>query len=978
MDNNSLLTTLRQASSFMLTISSLLIFSYCFVFYSPSAHAMVDAGKQPQQSEERELLTQITTNNRYLGQAVSALSKAVVKEKPSQKQLHHIQTYIAKRYEALVEQQQPVKDLFAKQLNLLKNSNKDKNLITSTEKQIKQISTEYQKLLDDLALLQTFKSREELSAQKTFIAQLDKKLERINRQAPIHSYDNDSLPFGPNSNEQTEALLTQEALDQKFSSKMVRTALTKTVTQDLPQEADLNANIDAQFTPALMQKAIDLDSDPVTIYNWVYNNIRYIPSHGSLQGADYTLLAGQGNATDTASLLVSLLRTSGIPARYVYGSVSLTTDQLQNWVGGVDNWEAAANLLGQGGIPVTEIINSAGQIEKIAIEHTWVEAWTDNQWVSLDPSFKQYQYSERMKLEEVVPFDATSLQEMLTNGSESNEAEGWVRGIDQEALSGQLTQYQAQLEEYMNINHPDASLAEVLGSQKIIQTEEETLPLALPYLTIHAQTSISTLPDNLRLKYRFNLLDEYGSILMSYEATGPEVAGKRHALSYKPATEADQQRLLDYLPEEINSADDLPDSLPINLISLTPEWVVEGETVKTAGNVGLGAELKIQQGFYTPGFGWKMGLTSPTNAGAYQAVGIDLQGIAPKQLQALQTELEATKAKLEAEDFDGLNKHELTGNIMQAGILLYFSMTNKYDEISSNISESITYRQPSYGTFGVSTTVSYWFGLPKNITFIGAGIDIDRLAISSEVKNNCHGSWVNLNRANSARASALEHQIPELLLNSKTGSAIEGVSAVKALSVAGEQNQKIYKLDLNRIEQLANITIDTEAKNEIRNALYQGKIVTVHEKPITHFGWTGSGYIIENPETGAGAYKISGGANGGSIKDSIFGSLAGAYSLPDSIGDWFPNSLVQKAVGIVGAIVDIIDHMIKCNDGWVIAMYALFVIGTLLLGMVIGWALAATGLGWLALGLLATLFTIIMNQVKKDIQQNMKNAGVCR
>ena len=443
-------------------------------------------------------------------------------------------------------------------------------------------------------------------------------------------------------------------------------------------------------------------------------------------------------------------------------------------------------MLGQGGIPVTEIINSAGQIEKIAIEHTWVEAWTDNQWVSLDPSFKQYQYSERMKLEEVVPFDATSLQEMLTNGSESNEAEGWVRGIDQEALSDQLTQYQAQLEEYMNINHPDASLAEVLGSQKIIQIEEETLPASLPYLTIHAQTSISTLPDNLRLKYRFNLLDEYGSILMSYEATGPEVAGKRHALSYKPATEADQQRLLDYLPEEINSADDLPDSLPINLISLTPEWVVEGETVKTAGNVGLGAELKIQQGFYTPGFGWKMGLTSPTNAGAYQAVGIDLQGIAPKQLQALQTELEATKAKLEAEDFDGLNKHELTGNLLHTGILSYFGITNALDNISASLFDAVTYRQPSYGLYGVVGNVSYWFGQPRNISFNSMGMDIDRLGFSSEIKSNCHRSWVDFNKISSHRASAFEHIVPEQLLKSESGRVEGGISAVRALALAAK------------------------------------------------------------------------------------------------------------------------------------------------------------------------------------------------
>jgi len=39
----------------------------------------------------------------------------------------------------------------------------------------------------------------------------------------------------------------------------------------------------------------------------------------------------------------------------------------------------------------------------------------------------------------------------------------------------------------------------------------------------------------------------------------------------------------------------------------------------------------------------------------------------------------------------------------------------------------------------------------------------------------------------------------------------------------------------------------------------------VHEKDITVNGWTGCGYIILDQEIGGGAYKISGGANGGGV-----------------------------------------------------------------------------------------------------------------
>jgi hypothetical protein len=62
--------------------------------------------------------------------------------------------------------------------------------------------------------------------------------------------------------------------------------------------------------------------------------------------------------------------------------------------------------------------------------------------------------------------------------------------------------------------------------------------------------------------------------------------------------------------------------------------------------------------------------------------------------------------------------------------------------------------------------------------------------------------------------------------------------------------------------------------NEMQNALSAGKEVTVHQSPINQSGWTGSGYIITDPATGAGAYKISGGANGAFVNGLALGFAA--------------------------------------------------------------------------------------------------------
>ena len=71
--------------------------------------------------------------------------------------------------------------------------------------------------------------------------------------------------------------------------------------------------------------------------------------------------------------------------------------------------------------------------------------------------------------------------------------------------------------------------------------------------------------------------------------------------------------------------------------------------------------------------------------------------------------------------------------------------------------------------------------------------------------------------------------------------------------------------------QLNQISIDSQARQDIRNAINAGKEVTVHESPIDVNGWVGSGYLVIDPETGASAYLISGGSNGGSISDILNG-----------------------------------------------------------------------------------------------------------
>lgn len=70
---------------------------------------------------------------------------------------------------------------------------------------------------------------------------------------------------------------------------------------------------------------------------------------------------------------------------------------------------------------------------------------------------------------------------------------------------------------------------------------------------------------------------------------------------------------------------------------------------------------------------------------------------------------------------------------------------------------------------------------------------------------------------------------------------------------------------------------------EIRNSVNAGKVVTAYEQTINFNGWIGEGYIILDPETGAGAYKIAGGGNGGKLEPGKLARFQFAFGMAESI-----------------------------------------------------------------------------------------------
>ncbi len=271
---------------------------------------------------------------------------------------------------------------------------------------------------------------------------------------------------------------------------------------------------DVQLTDEIRALATALGNHPVQIVHWVYDHIEFLPTYGSVQGSHLTWLTKRGNACDTASLLVALLRAANIPARYVYGTVQMPIDQVINWVGAAIP-ESALQLLGQGGMPHTAVVQG-GVITAVKLEHVWVEAWVDffpsqgarhvqgDTWIPLDASFKPYRALPGMALPTALPFDVSAFLTQATAGATIHPSEGWVQGLNQANINTLLTAYQEQVVSFVTTQKAQATVDDVLGTR-------QSIPAGRPVLTAGLQPLYYINSDDLEVEafFRGRLWEEF-------------------------------------------------------------------------------------------------------------------------------------------------------------------------------------------------------------------------------------------------------------------------------------------------------------------------------------------------------------------------------------------------------------------------------------------------------------------------------------
>ncbi|MBI5184182.1 MAG: C40 family peptidase [Nitrospinae bacterium] len=619
------------------------------------------------------------------------------------------------------------------------------------------------------------------------------------------------------------------------------------VTQDLPTPEDLNETIEVQFAQDIQDLAAQLNNEPIKIYEWVRNNIEFVPTYGSIQGADMCLQTKQCNSFDTASLLIALLRVSNIPARYVHGAIEVPIDKAMNWAGGFTDPVAAGNFIVSGGTPA-QLVTSDGQVIKIQMEHVWVEAYVDyipsrgavhkqgDTWIPLDASFKQYTYETGLDLYSSLSFNGDQFMS------------GYISDI-QDITPYQ--QYGKQMLAWLDANMPTATIEDILGAQDLPSTKvinQHTFPYllgTLPYKVVVQGSKYSTVPDSMRHKVTLQIsTDMFGEGGSSVTETLPELSDKRITLSYIPATSSDETLVTQYGGDMLN--------VPPYLLKVKPVLKADGIDAVTGGSVGMGTTQTFAVNIYTPAFGSDI-VQNNVIAGTYSAITI----------QANKTPVEVAGARMEklqnnSKNIDAVTLDDLLGELLYSIGLSYFHHLTFENDLYAKTFQMAYLKHPSEAITTLDINISYFFGIPRSASQGGLNIDVDRDVYSTaSLAGDTNRSKAFMNISGMA-SSAWEHRIFEAFVNTPS------VSAMKLLKYANQQGISILTIDSGNIGQLlSTLQISSDVKTEIQNAINAGKKVIVSQSEVQYYDWKGVGYVVLDPTTGAGAYMISGGLAGG-------------------------------------------------------------------------------------------------------------------
>ena len=781
--------------------------------------------------------------------------------------------------------------------------------------------------------------------------------EKYSRRNTVLPTDMDTLPVRSKTIKQgQEAKKSGKELQKEQQSFSYAQALA---VNSAPTADDLAETEDIVFHEEIIEAATQLNKNPIRMFRLVADNCYYQPYYGSMKGALETFRQQAGNDIDLASFLMAMYRYCGIPCRYVVGWIDIPMDQALNYFG-VESINVLSSVIGTQRMPSVIMTNSDTGEQFLRMKRYWVKAWLPSKyrgvgggnsgsWIFLDPAYRQHVFSSGIDTNEVLEADSASQKEKVDSYIVANS--DYSFNFDLQAIRLEMNGYNTKMTEHFESAFTDdPAVQEVLNYMDIVREDFDIFPASLPYIVLSVDDEYSTIPSNMRFKVTINLkkddpYDPFSSgVDLSYSASTAFLAGKRTIVAYVPASSSDASVIAGYGGVK---------NTPASAARLKPLVRIDGQVMKEGSGFGIGEEEEFEIAITGPD-GTNDRISNVVVVGSYHGVAFDMQGVAPKQAAMRAEALKANVAKVNAlvDDASGqqetveVDRDELAGEFLSLAGMIYWSNLmngNEYGAMQQNVlyvkgvSEAVA-------SFGLQT--EYFFGLPRNVDPEGTGIDVDINVLTPFNRKGNEVVNYDFSDEYGYRSSVEEHSVFDELLaevfGTTTGTRPQDmthpflhqteaenyptISAVKALRVANEQGIPIYSLDspdaYNAVK--GELQLSSGVGSDVVNAVNSGKVVIVHQKAITFYDWHGFGYIIRDPDTGDGAYKISGGSNGGSSADKskISGAIEWLFG-PGSEGSVIATGLyilsqltefLGKAIGVIGIVWTIVSLIIELKN----------------------------------------------------------------
>ncbi|MEM7232854.1 MAG: TetR/AcrR family transcriptional regulator [Planctomycetota bacterium] len=463
-------------------------------------------------------------------------------------------------------------------------------------------------------------------------------------------------------------------------------------------------------------------------------------------------------------------------------------------------------------------------------------------------------------------------------------------------------------EEILAAVDPQKSLRQIMGAGVPSPAKTKILPPRPTFAVRLRGPESNTIATKDRFDVHIRLRHDQTTVL-DYRLPAHRVGADRFTLFYRPATPEDEELLLGQI---VGRGEAGFDRIWLAGLNAIPELRVNETAIPReetrAQAVPFGAPLQLSVEYIEPAI-----QTPPIHtevvAGEPVAIGLDLLSVPDRTIENMDATITGM-IDTESETWD-YEHWDLIGTISSAIVHAWFREIDQLNTLTSLPTNVVTHRYPSAGFVIGKWNRSSVLGLPLAMTHQGLTVDIPGDVSMVVSKDGNRQSAFLTAMISGFLGSTLESHIPGALFAGAEDEAY-WMSTTDALAIASQLGSEMLFITQQNLNcALPRLSLSAEEVHEIRDAVERGFVAIAHGSPLQAKNSVQTGYVLLDPSTGSGVYRMSGGYNGGNRADCVFttnrdspdaaGRLLRGWAGGFSATSDFSSSLVTDVINLFAA-----------------------------------------------------------------------------